>query len=94
MQSAMANGDFGTVDFSTQSGIGNIIRTKQSALDKNPKFKEGRKELIVIIKLQPKSRFENIVKTLDEMAINKVGRFALEEMEEEEKLLIQAKRIR
>ena len=91
LASAILSGEFGKVDYSLQQGIGNIIRRKQSALDKNPKFKEGRKELVVIIKPTAKSSFANIVKTLDEMAINKVSRFALEEIDEEEKKLLRTK---
>jgi biopolymer transport protein ExbD len=81
----------GITGYSLQDGIGEIIRHKQSHMDEH--YKGGRKEMMVLIKPSADASYENIVQLLDEMLINKVGRYAIIDLNDEEKKLLKQKNL-
>jgi biopolymer transport protein ExbD len=89
LESSFKSGSFGITDYSVQHGIGEIIRQKQLLMDKT--LKAGRKELMVLIKPSDDADYENVVNLLDEMLINKVGRYALVDIQGDEKKLLKEK---
>jgi biopolymer transport protein ExbD len=93
LQNAIQYHQYDTCNFSFDKGIGDIIRKKQFELDNNTTFKTGRKEMIVMIKPTAGSDFKNFVKIFDEMRINDVGRYALVEIDENEKKLLAEKKL-
>lgn len=70
----------------TSAGIRDVIINKQMELKTNPatKTEEGKK-LHVIIKPDDQSKYEDIVRILDEMIINAVPYYAIADITEEEK---------
>jgi biopolymer transport protein ExbD len=56
------------------TGLGNIIRQKQTDLEKE---KIDKKKLIVLIKASEQASYKNVVNALDEMLINSVTRYAI-----------------
>jgi biopolymer transport protein ExbD len=86
---SLQSGSFGITNYAVQNGIGEIIRKKQSLMDKI--HKGGRKDLMVILKPSQDACYENIITLINEMLINQVGRYALVDMDEEEKKLIASK---
>ncbi len=91
LQKAMQTGLYGTTGFSITNGIGNIIRQKQTALDRNPKF--SRKNLMLIIKPSLSSSYENVVKLLDEVLINDVKHYTLVDLDNADKAILQLQHI-
>jgi len=89
LDNSVREGSCGVTSYSIQNGIGAIIRQKQMYMDKN--CKGGRKEMIVLIKPSSDACYENVVSLLDEMLINKVGRYAIVDIDEEEKKLLEQK---
>lgn len=80
---AIQKGLYGFTNYSLQDGIGNIIRAKQIALDK---MKPGyRKDLVLIIKPAEDSKYENVINILDEVLINNVLHYAIEEINTEDR---------
>jgi hypothetical protein len=66
---------------------------KQDALNKDPKFDGGRKDLVVMIKPTAATNYQNIIRSLDDMTINDVRKFALEEIGDDEKKLLREMKI-
>jgi len=89
MDGALKMGSFGITNYSTQNGIGEIIRQKQLLMDKI--HKGGRKELMVLIKISDEADYKNVVGLLDEMLINNVSRYALVDITSEENKLLKEK---
>ena len=58
LDESLKEGSFGLIGYSLQAGIGEVIRQKQIAMEKN--YKGGRKEMIVIIKVAPGPRARGI----------------------------------
>jgi biopolymer transport protein ExbD len=85
LTAAMQTKRMGRVDFSFQTGIGNVIRQKQLALDRNKKYQDGRRELVIMIKPAAEASYQTVISSLDEMSINDVRRYALVELGEDEK---------
>ena len=84
LEAALAAGAYGYTNYSIKDGLGAIIRAKQNALDK---IKPGmRKDLMLIIKPTDGSKFENLVNTLDEVAINAVAHYAIVPISDAERL--------
>jgi hypothetical protein len=89
LEDAEAKGSFGITGYSMNTGIGDIIREKQLAMDRS--YKGGRKELMLIIKASPAARYKNVVNLLDETLINQVGRYALVDISPEEREFLKKK---
>ncbi len=68
-------------NFSVQSGIGNVIRDKQRRVAKAYGDPE---QLIVMIKVAEGGSYRNMVDALDEMKINRVARYAVVDITDEE----------
>ena len=51
---------------------------------------EGQNELIMVVKIDRKTPFENMVNTLDELHHAKLSRFSINPMEDKEKLEVEA----
>ncbi len=72
---AMQNNGYGITSFSLNNGIGDIIREKQIALSKNPKYTSN--DLTLIIKPSADASYQNVVAALDEVLINDLKHYAL-----------------
>jgi biopolymer transport protein ExbD len=83
LNSALAINMYGTTTFALKNGIGDIIREKLIALDKNPKLKKG--DMMLIIKPTEDASYENVVHALDEVLINVVPHYAFVDLDVEEK---------
>jgi biopolymer transport protein ExbD len=86
---ALHDGLFGITDYSFKNGIGEIIRQKQLAMDKN--YKGGRKELTILIKPSADASYQNVIELLDETIINVVLKYALVDIAEDDKKLLKEK---
>ncbi len=72
-------------DFSFENGIGNVIRDKQRRV---AQAYGDADELVVMIKVADGGSYRNMVDALDEMKINRVARYAVVNItDEEEKML-------
>ena len=71
-------------NFSYSKGLGEVIRKKQQWLDIN-KAREGRNGLMLLIKAGNETNYENVLKALDEIAINQVKKYAIIKLTQEEK---------
>jgi hypothetical protein len=71
---AIKNNEIFQTSYSETTGLGNIIRQKQTGLEKK---KIDKRELIVLIKPGKESSYQNIVSALDEMLINTVAKYAI-----------------
>jgi len=80
-QTAIKNNQVFQASYDEMTGLGNIIRQKQTDLEKR---KIERNDLVVLIKPGNESSFQNIVAVLDEMLINAVGRYSILDPEDEE----------
>ena len=72
---AILKGAFGYTNYSIAEGLGQIIRSKQSRLEKVQAGKS--RDLMLIIKPSHESSFENLVNTLDEVLINDIRHYAI-----------------
>jgi biopolymer transport protein ExbD len=77
---------YGVTTYHQHSGIGDIIRQKQMAMDRS--YKGGRKEMMLLLKASSGSSYQNIVSLMDEKLINDVQRFALVDLPEKEQAQI------
>lgn len=68
-------------NFSVQTGIGNVIRDKQRRVAKAYGSADA---LVVMIKVAEGGSYRNMVDALDEMKINRVARYAVVDITEEE----------
>jgi biopolymer transport protein ExbD len=78
---ALKDNTYGVTSYSMTDGLGQIIRTKQSALDKIGK----RKDLVIMVKPTPEANYQNVVNVLDEFLINEVTRYAIMDLAPGEK---------
>lgn len=86
LHGALKSGAYGFTTFSVKDGIGQVIRDKQLAMDRvRPGF---RKDLTVLIKPTEASTYDDVVNSLDEMAINVVPHYALLEISGDEKKVL------
>ena len=90
MTQALNENLYGITNYSISNGIGEIIRQKQEALDKNGK---GRAEMMLLIKPTDASSFGNTIDIMDEVLINMITRHALIDISEDEKKLLATKNI-
>ena len=87
----MQEGLYGNTNYSLSTGLGNIIRAKQLAMDQSkPGF---RNELMLIIKPAKDSKYENVVNILDEVLINAVKHYAIVDLPIEELLTISSRKL-
>ena len=91
LDDAMKKSDYGIINYSINNGVGEIIREKQMLMDNA--YKGGRKEMMVLIKATPEASYRSVVKLLDEMEIDRVSRYSLVEMTEDEKKLLHQKKM-
>jgi biopolymer transport protein ExbD len=78
--------------FSYNKGLGEIIRKKQQWLDINKSKDEGRDGLMLLIKAGNEANYENVLKVLDEIAINQVKKYAIIKLTQEERGFLKDKR--
>lgn len=76
-EDAQKNNTIYTADYAGNNSIRRIINTKQLALDNDPKSKEKRKGLMMLIKPTQEASYKNMVDLLDEKAICLVEKYAL-----------------
>jgi len=74
--------------YDESDGIGNLIRQKQKQLQQTDK-KDGRNDLVFLIKPTAKSSYKNVVDALDETMINDVKKYMLLDASAEENLQVQ-----
>ena len=83
LSDALKTNTYGVTNYSVNEGLGQIVRSKQAALDRK---KPGeRKELVLMIKPTPESNYQNLVNVLDEVMINDVKHYAVMELTHDEK---------
>ena len=85
---ALKNNQVFQTSYNEKTGLGNIIRQKQTDLEKK---KVDKKQLIVLIKPGKESSYKNVVNALDEMLINSVSRYAIVDPENEETSFLKQK---
>lgn len=89
MEGALRSGAYGITNFSMKDGIGQVIRDKQLAMDRS---KPGsREDLTLMIKPTAASSYQDVVNALDEVAINRVPHYALMNITDDEKKILQEK---
>jgi biopolymer transport protein ExbD len=79
-QDALNNNQIIQTTFAVKDGFGKAIREKQQALDALKSGKpgaEGRDGLMLLIKATPEASYSNMIDVLDEVAINRVKKYAL-----------------
>jgi biopolymer transport protein ExbD len=81
---AILTHQFGVSHNAAGYGIEKIIRAKQEALAHDPLSKNGRKDLMIIIKPDAECNLGNLVNTIDEMTIQDVGSYAIADLEKPE----------
>lgn len=91
LAAAMKENNYGVTNFSVTNGLGDIIRMKQTALAKNPRYTKN--DLMLIIKPAPGARYQNVVAAFDEALINDLKHYTLLELDRDEKLALQQLRI-
>lgn len=79
LASAMLENQYGTTWFAGTNSIGDIIRRKQKWLENRPAF--NKKDLMLIIKPDAASSYENLVNALDEVLINDLKHYALVDLD-------------
>lgn len=85
-EKARMNKAYGSTSFSFEHGIGNIIRTKQKSLDKNPIF--TRADLVLLIKPTNQSSLNSFINAMDEVLLNDLKHYAITALDENDKLLL------
>jgi biopolymer transport protein ExbD len=91
LKDALKNNQIIKSSYSYSDGIGQVIRDKQIILDNNAQMKEGRDELTILIKSNDNADYTGVVDVLDEIVINKVKRYALVKISDEEKQFLKQK---
>jgi biopolymer transport protein ExbD len=78
-------------NYSSYTGMGEVVRQKQKEIEASKKFADGKKGLMLIIKPTSKSVYKNVIDALDEAVINDVRKYAIVEPAEEEINFIKAR---
>jgi len=84
-EEAIKNKQVYQTSYNEINGLGNVIRQKQSELEKR---KIDRTQLVVLVKPGNGSSYKNIVNILDEMLINAVTRYTIVDPEREEAIFL------
>jgi biopolymer transport protein ExbD len=77
---------YGITGYDVKTGIGEVIRKKQSGLSASKRFTS--KDLMLVIKPANESSYKNLVDVMDEVLINAVTHYAVVELTEGEKEMI------
>lgn len=83
LSEAIKHNAYSTTTFDFTNGIGQVIRQKQLTLDRQKK--DGRKDLVIMIKPLDEAAYRNVVDVLDEMLINAVPSYSILDIEPAEK---------
>lgn len=86
-EEALKNKTITKTTLAVKDGLGKVIREKQQALDQLKAVKpaaEGREGLMLLIKATKKTNYASVIDVLDEVTINRVGKYALVKAENEE----------
>lgn len=83
-KTALATGMISRITYAGENSIRDQIIIKQKQLASNPKFKEGKDGLMLLIKATNNASYENLVDVLDETAINAVKKYAVVKISPEE----------
>jgi biopolymer transport protein ExbD len=83
-EEAVKAGQIFQTNFSYSNGIGEVIRKKQQWLDINRGNDEARNGLMLLIKADDNTSYENLLKVMDEIAINQVKKYAILKLTQEE----------
>jgi biopolymer transport protein ExbD len=81
MEDAIKSKQVYQTTYDEYKGMGNIIRLKQNGLEQR---KIDPKELMVLIKPKKETSYKNVMCAIDEMLINGVTRYALQDISNEE----------
>ncbi len=81
---AFSKNEIFETNYSTYSGIGNVIRQKQKDLEASGKFQDGKSGMMLLIKPTSKSVYKNVIDALNEAVINDVKKYAIMEPNAEE----------
>ncbi|MBS1609140.1 MAG: biopolymer transporter ExbD, partial [Bacteroidetes bacterium] len=87
---AVKNGMVVSAGYSISNGIGDIIRQKQKQMN-SLKGKNGRTNLMLIIKATKEASYKNLMDALDEVLINDVKHYAVVDPEPGEVQFIENK---
>ncbi len=87
LDESLKKGSSGLTGYGAHNGIREVILQKQIYLDRN--YPGGRNEMMVLIKASADASYANVVHLIDEMGINKVGRYAIVDINEQEKKLLE-----
>ena len=68
-------------NYDVKTGLGHLIRQKQKDLEST----NQKEELMVAIKPLPSASYQDVINALDEMLINKVSRYGIMNLSQEEK---------
>jgi biopolymer transport protein ExbD len=90
-EEAMKSGQIFQTYFSYNKGLGEVIRKKQQWLDINKSKDEGRDGLMLLIKAGNEANYENVLKVLDEIAINQVKKYAIMKLTVSERIFLKEK---
>ena len=90
LTAAMKTEAWGITNYSVNDGIGEVIREKRRAMEKNKK--DSGKDLFLMIKPADASGFGDVVDILDEVKINDLKHYALMDISGAEKDLVTAKK--
>jgi len=93
LDKALKNNQVFKSSYSYSDGIGQVIRDQQIILDNNPDMVERRDELTILIKPNFNADYTGVVDVLDEIVINKVKRYALVKITDEEKQFLNKKEL-
>jgi biopolymer transport protein ExbD len=85
MEKAVKDKQIFHTSYSEMLGIGSVIRKKQIDLEKR---EIDKKELIILIKPGKESSYKNVLNAIDEMLINGVIKYALEDISNEEETFL------
>lgn len=83
-QDAKLNNTIKTTGFSA-NGLRKIIAARQKKLDAMPNIKEGRNEMMLLIKPSASASYKNVVDVLDEATIGIVKKYAIVKISPDEK---------
>lgn len=90
LEDAIQKNEYGITDYSSAKGIGPLIRSKQTMLEKSGFTRD---ELLLIIKPSSECSFGNTVDILDEVLINILTHYSFVDLSEQEKTVFAEKGI-